>query len=80
MPGLDSTGPMGQGARTGRKLGNCSGNTSEQDRPQGRGFGFGFRARFIDEDQTGFGRGMRGGRGRGRRFNAKPGRQGGQQK
>ncbi|MFH0840845.1 MAG: DUF5320 domain-containing protein [bacterium] len=24
MPGLDKTGPMGQGAGTGRGLGNCS--------------------------------------------------------
>lgn len=49
MPGGDKTGPMGQGARTGRRLGYCSGNDAPGFE---RGFGFG----------AGLGRG--GGRGR----------------
>ena len=55
MPGGDRTGPIGQGPRTGRGLGFCSGN----DVP-----GFTFpRGRF------GFGRGLgRGFRGRGRGY------------
>src|SRR4030042_4255949 len=61
MPGGDRTGPMGQGPRTGRALGFCSG----YDTPgyvkgfgggMGRGFGFG----------RGMGRGMGYGRGMGR--------------
>ncbi|MDD3946884.1 MAG: DUF5320 domain-containing protein [Clostridia bacterium] len=39
MPGRDGTGPLGQGAMTGRGLGVCSG----VNRPvYGRGFGMGF--------------------------------------
>ena len=53
MPGGDKTGPMGQGSRTGRGLGNCpalKGTESETSSELGRGRG-------------GIGRGM--GRGRG---------------
>lgn len=41
MPGLDRTGPEGQGPRTGRRLGRCnSGNKSEtMDFPERRGRG-----------------------------------------
>ena len=38
MPKLDKTGPMGQGPRTGRGLGNCSGG---QGLGWGRGYGCG---------------------------------------
>lgn len=70
MPGLDKTGPVGQGAQTGRKQGRC--NTAldeEQFANFGRRGGRGFRFRFkTDEDmpQQGWGRGK--GRGRGRGF------------
>ena len=58
MPGLNGTGPMGQGSQTGRGLGNCkpSSNSNEQQNIQrplggafrrggGRGFGGGFGGR-----------------------------------
>lgn len=54
MPGLDGTGPMGQGSQTGRGLGNCNptNNANEQQntqRPMGgffrRGGGRGFGGR-----------------------------------
>ncbi len=53
MPGLDKTGPQGQGSRTGRSLGYCSPGSK---RPS---FGRGFRA---------FGRGLGLGLGRGSGF------------
>lgn len=63
MPGLDSTGPEGQGSRTGRQMGNCRPD-AEKDlgigRGQGRGKGKGGRA---------FGRGK--GEGRGLNFKIK---------
>ncbi len=31
MPGGDGTGPDGSGPKTGRKLGNCTGNTTYTD-------------------------------------------------
>ncbi len=31
MPGGDKTGPDGQGPKTGRKLGRCTGNSSNKD-------------------------------------------------
>ncbi|MDB4334864.1 DUF5320 domain-containing protein [bacterium] len=31
MPGLDRTGPEGQGAQTGRKKGKCQSNSAVQD-------------------------------------------------
>ncbi len=55
MPRLDGTGPMGQGAMTGRGIGNCQGNQQKLGVGYGRcngnrngrgnrqGFGFGFR-------------------------------------
>jgi len=42
MPGQDKTGPLGQGATTGRGLGLCSGGTQKGF---GRGGGFGFRCK-----------------------------------
>jgi len=59
MPGLDGTGPMGQGSQTGRGLGRCNpaNNTEINEniqRPMGGAFG------------RGYGRGM--GRGMGRGF------------
>ncbi len=61
MPYGDHTGPLGQGPKTGRGLGYCSGN----DRPgaevnTGRGFGRGMG--------RGFGRGLGRGKGAGRGF------------
>ncbi len=41
MPKLDRTGPQGQGPRTGRGMGNCSG-TGGSGRGFGRGMGRGF--------------------------------------
>ena len=53
MPGGDRTGPMGQGPRTGRQMGNCPGAVPVGG--FGRGFGRGMG--------RGFGRGMGFGRG-----------------
>ena len=63
MPGGDRTGSMGQGPRTGRGLGYCSGTdsagfTQGAGYAMGRGFGNGRGMRF--------GRGIGGGRGFGR--------------
>ncbi len=41
MPGLDGTGPMGQGAMTGRGMGNCQGNSNMQRLGVGYGKGVG---------------------------------------
>lgn len=45
MPKFDGTGPMGQGARTGRGLGPCNGGM-KRGWGCGGGYGLGFR-RFI---------------------------------
>lgn len=45
MPRFDGTGPMGQGPRTGRGMGNCPGSSS--DTRQGMGFGRGFGRGFC---------------------------------
>ncbi len=69
MPGLDTTGPMGQGSQTGRKRGSCNAAQNEEQltnfgRRGGRGFRNGNRP--TDEAlQSGWGRGKRRGRGRG---------------
>lgn len=65
MPGFDGTGPMGQGSRTGRGMGNCNTandtvNNNSAQRPMGGAFRCG-RGR-------GFGRGL--GRGLGFRAQA----------
>lgn len=60
MPGGDKTGPMGQGPRTGRKLGYCSGNdTPGYEKGFGAGRGMG-RGRGSGRGQ-GLNRGRRGG-------------------
>ncbi|MFC1566675.1 DUF5320 domain-containing protein [bacterium] len=61
MPGFDGTGPMGQGVRTGRGLGNCSSQAGVVD---GRNVEF--------RRGGGFGRGLGRGRFCGRLFNAYP--------
>ena len=71
MPGLDSTGPMGEGAQTGRKQGKCRGVNDSiiETIPKGRGLGRGFRNRQNSESGAGIGR--RGGIGQGRGFGRK---------
>ncbi len=61
MPGGDRTGPRGEGARTGRGAGFCSGNESPGYMSPGPGYGGGMRG-----GMGGMGR-MGGGRGRGYR-------------
>ena len=62
MPAGDRTGPLGQGPRTGRASGFCSGyNTPGYATSPGGGMGRGFG--------RGFGRGMGRGRGFGRSWN-----------
>jgi len=43
MPGLDRTGPTGQGSQTGRRMGKCSpkNDTQVEDLPRGRRLGRG---------------------------------------
>jgi len=63
MPRRDGTGPMGEGAKTGRGLGPCTGETTRFTRfTRGRGMG------------QGMGRGF--GRGRGFGFRQNAGRNG----
>ena len=45
MPGKDKTGPMGNGSRTGKRMGWCSGNF-EQEPGLNRNFGRGNRSAF----------------------------------
>ena len=73
MPRLDATGPMGQGAMTGKRKGRCCSNHSLEDSlGTERGTGRRFRMRFLPEDQEGFetrnyrGRGNFAGQGRGK--------------
>jgi hypothetical protein len=63
MPGRDGTGPMGQGSRTGRGMGNC--RTNINNTPLGCGMG---RGRRMGMNNVGPGRIGRG-RGFGRNFN-----------
>ena len=71
MPGLDRTGPEGQGSQTGRQMGKCSNSeksTSGQE-PQmgqglGRGMGRGVGRAASRASRQGTGRGL--GRGPGR--------------
>ena len=63
MPGRNRTGPLGQGAMTGRGLGDCRGTAAYDEAPafgRGRGMGGG----------GGMGRGRGMGRGLGRGFGA----------
>lgn len=43
MPGLDKTGPLGQGAQTGKKMGQCAqeNNTIPEENPRRSGIGRG---------------------------------------
>ncbi|WP_346860274.1 DUF5320 domain-containing protein [uncultured Draconibacterium sp.] len=65
MPGLDKTGPMGQGSQTGRKNGRCStdNDTTLEYPMRGRRNGRGFRHRGNMENEAE--EGFRGGRGNG---------------
>ena len=56
MPGFDRTGPLGQGAQTGRKMGKCRiENETTDETLYGRGLGRvrgrGFGRRFRIEDE-----------------------------
>ena len=57
MPGGDKTGPEGAGPLTGRRMGNCSGN-SNQEMYTGFGFGRGMRNRAKREFNLSSGRGF----------------------
>ncbi len=58
MPNTDRTGPRGEGAMTGQKMGRCSGNNTENARGFGRGFGRGQgRGGFRSTGGRGWGRG-----------------------
>ncbi len=51
MPNFDGTGPQGNGAMTGRKMGRCAGNSENRigfGRARGRGQGRGFRRLFSN--------------------------------
>lgn len=67
MPGLDHTGPLGQGSQTGKKHGKCRRQTTPTDLTQGRRLRHGMRARLNTEEETVFCGGMPGRRGHGRR-------------
>lgn len=41
MPGFNGTGPMGDGPRSGRGMGNCRGNYGQRADYPGRGYGMG---------------------------------------
>ncbi len=49
MPGLNGTGPRGQGAMTGRRMGRCEGGQK-----RGLGRGFGCRRGFFGRRFSGF--------------------------
>jgi len=53
MPRFDGTGPQGKGPMTGRKMGKCSNDNSQNDSTPRFGFGRGFFCR----KQRGLGRG-----------------------
>jgi len=74
MPAGDRTGPMGQGPRTGRALGYCSGYDSPgYMRPgPGLGFGRGYGRGYGRGFGRGFGRGYGRGYGRGWGYNPEP--------
>lgn len=62
MPGLDRTGPRGQGSRTGRQMGKCNPENKNQNN-------FGSASEPGDNERSFFGNGSgfrrKGGRGRG---------------
>ncbi len=66
MPRRDGTGPMGQGAMTGRGQGACTGvNAPIYGGGYGRSFGAGYGRGFARSSGCGFGRGFARGCGRG---------------
>ena len=70
MPGLDKTGPLGQGSQTDRKMGKCKqeNETIIEDMPRRFGFGRGVKRRMnLRSDGYVPGDGQHFGRGRGRR-------------
>ena len=66
MPGLNQTGPMGQGPMTGRRMGRCTnyGATTNRDNTASSDNQAERQAENFDDRNFDFGRG-RGGRGRG---------------
>lgn len=70
MPGLDRTGPIGEGSKTGRGLGKCNpdftDNASEAQNDNSPGLGRRFRAGFGHRNGNRQGRGF--GRGRGQSY------------
>lgn len=66
MPGFDKTGPVGQGAQTGRKMGKCNPNSNFQDlvgyNAANEGFGLGRQRRCGRKNgfQAGSGKGQGG--------------------
>ena len=61
MPGIDRTGPAGQGSMTGRRMGACASNDNPESDSRinaGRGFGRGFRGGFTNNRGMGQGYGM----------------------
>jgi len=72
MPGLDKSGPLGQGSQTGRKMGRCAQENDsiidEMPRGRGRGLGRGMgRKMRLGNGRNAPGDGYGFGRGRGRR-------------
>ena len=62
MPGIDRTGPAGQGPITGRRMGACASNNYPENDERfygGRGFGRGFRSGFTHNSGMGFRHGFR---------------------
>jgi hypothetical protein len=59
MPGLDRTGPEGQGPTTGRGLGRC-----RKQQPAGNDVSENTPRRRFNSDETGQGQGLGAGRGR----------------
>lgn len=67
MPRFDGTGPMGQGAQTGKRQGRCNNtDTNDSSTVTEQGVRRGFRMRFQSNEQDFRGRGYQGqGRGMG---------------
>jgi hypothetical protein len=68
MPGFDKKGPLGEGPMTGRRVGKCTGNqTEDSDRPAGTRRSLRFRRSGARGIRFGGGRGFGGGRRQGLR-------------
>ena len=65
MPGLNRTGPMGQGPMTGGARGNCTGANVQGVRPVTGNMGFGRGMAYGRNFRGGFGRGYGNGMGQG---------------